>query len=427
MGDLHRLTHVEDKDLRPGGHRGGLHHQPAGFRNRHEEACDVGVRHRYRAALGDLLAEARDHRAVRPQHVAETRGDELRLALHLAGLDGQTERLYVDLRQTLRATHDVGRVDGLVRRDHDHLLDVVFDTLVRYVTRTGDVGQYGFAGVLLHQRHVLVGGRVEDHLRTVGAEGVVQTRDHAHVADYGDELQIGEAVLQFETDVVHRGFGVVEEDELLDAERGQLPAQLRTDRTGGTRHHDRLAAEVGDDFVHRDLDLFAPQQVLDLDLADGLPLYLAVDHLVDRGGDQHLQPAIRAEADQPFLLLAGLTGVGEEDGVDVLALLQVLDILLRLEVVDRQVGQHVVLQRLAVGQEADHLVLLRVLQLGDERCPLVTGSVDEDPAAVEALLTAVLEQVVEDDHHDTHDDQGRKGQQHIEHQRDADIRMPVFA
>ena len=268
---------------------------------------------------------------------------------------------------------------------------------------------------------------MEDHLRTVGAEGVVQTRDHAHIADYGDELQIGEAVLQFETDVVHRRFGVVEEDELLDAERGQLPAQLRTDRTGGTRHHDCLATEVGDDLVHRDLDLLAPQQVLDLDLADGLPLHLAVYHLVDRGGDQHLQPAIRAEVDQPLLLLAGLTGVGEEDGVDVLALLQVLDILLRLEVVDRQVGQHVVLQRLAVGQEADHLILLRVLQLGDERCPLVTGSVDEDPAAVEALLTAVLEQVVEDDHYDTHHDQGREGQQHVEHQRDADIRMPVLA
>ena len=52
VGDLHRLTHVEDKDLRSGGHRGGLHHQPAGLRDRHEEARDVGVRHRYRAALG---------------------------------------------------------------------------------------------------------------------------------------------------------------------------------------------------------------------------------------------------------------------------------------------------------------------------------------------------------------------------------------
>lgn len=358
MGDLHRLTHVEDKDLRSGGHRGGLHHQPAGLRDRHEEARDVGVRHRYRAPLGDLFAEARDHRTVRSQHVAEARGDELRLALHLAGLDGQTERLHIDLGQTLRAAHDVGRVDGLVRRDHDHLLDVVFNTLVGHVARAGDVGQHGFAGVLLHQRHVLVGCRMEDHLRTVGAEGVVQTRDHTHVADYGDELQIGEAVLQFETDVVHRCLGVVEEHELLDAERCQLPAQLRTDRTGGTRHHDRLAAEVGDDLVHRDLDLLTPQQILDLDLADGLPLYLAVDHLVDRGGDQHLQPAIRAEVDQPLLLLAGLTGVGKENGIDILVALQVSDILLRLEVVDRQVGQHVVFQRFAVGQEADHLILV---------------------------------------------------------------------
>ena len=112
----------------------------------------------------------------------------------------------------------------LVRRDHDHLLDVVFDTLVGHVTRAGDVGQHGFAGILLHQRHVLVGGGVEDDLRMVGAEGEVQTRNHAHVADYGDELQIGEAILQLEADVVHRGLGVVEQHELLDPERGKLPA-----------------------------------------------------------------------------------------------------------------------------------------------------------------------------------------------------------
>lgn len=297
MGDLHRLTHVEDKDLGARRHRGGLHHQPAGLRNRHEEARNVGVRHRNRTALGDLLAEARNYRTVRTQHVAETRRDELRLALHLAGLNGLAERLHVDLGQTFRTAHDVGRVDGLVRRDHDHLLDVVFDTLVRHVTRAGDVGQYGFAGVLLHQRHVLVGCRVEDHLRTVGAEGEVQTRDHANVADYGDELQIGEAILQLEADVVHRRLGVVEQHEFLDSERRQLAAQLRTDGPRRARNQDRLAAEVDDDLVHRDLDLFTSQQVLDPDLADCLTLHLAVDHLVDRGSDQHLEVAVRTIMD----------------------------------------------------------------------------------------------------------------------------------
>ena len=139
MRDLNRFAHVEDEDLIARRHRGGLHHQPAGLRDRHEEARDVGVRNRNRTALGYLLAEARDHRAVRTQHVAETRSDELRLALHLAGLDGQTERLHVDLGQTFCTAHDVGRVDGLVRRDHNHLLNIVFDALVSDVARSRDV------------------------------------------------------------------------------------------------------------------------------------------------------------------------------------------------------------------------------------------------------------------------------------------------
>lgn len=297
VGDLHRLTHVEDKDLGARRHRGSLHYQTTGLRNRHEEARDVGVRNRNRTALGYLLAEARDHRAVRTQHVAETRSDELRLALHLAGLDGQTERLHVDLGQTFCTAHDVGRVDGLVRRDHNHLLDVIFDTLVRHVARAGNVGQNGFAGILLHQRHVFVGCCVEDHLRTIGAEDEIQTRNHAYVADYGNELQIGVAILQLEADVVHRRLGVVEQHEFLDSERRQLAAQLRTDGPRRARNQDRLAAEVGDDLVHRDLDLFTSQQVLDPDLADCLTLHLAVDHLVDRGSDQHLEVAVRTIMD----------------------------------------------------------------------------------------------------------------------------------
>lgn len=204
---------------------------------------------------------------------------------------------------------------------------------------------------------------------------------------------------------MHRGLGVVEQHELLDSERRQLAAQLGTDRPGGAGHHDGLAAEVGDDLVHRDLDLLTAQQILDLDLADRLFLHLAVDHLVDRGGDQHLEVALRAVADQTLLLFAGLADVGEEDGVDVLAVVQIFDILLGLEVVDREVGQHVVLQRLTVGQEADDLILLRVLELGHQRSALVAGSVDQDPLAFAMPLTAVFEPVIDDNHGNAHNHQ----------------------
>ncbi len=52
----------------------------------------------------------------------------------MALLDGKAQRLDVDLGKALSAAHDVRWVDGLVGRDHDHLLNVIFYTLVGDVT-----------------------------------------------------------------------------------------------------------------------------------------------------------------------------------------------------------------------------------------------------------------------------------------------------
>ena len=69
------------------------------------------------------------------------------------------------------------------------------------------------------------------------------------VADHGDEFQLREALFEFEPQVVHRGFCIVEQDQFLDSERCQLAAQFRADRTGGSGDHDGFFPEIGDDFV----------------------------------------------------------------------------------------------------------------------------------------------------------------------------------
>lgn len=62
--DLDGLAHVEDEDLVACGHCSGFHHEAAGLRDGHEEAGDLRMRHCDWASFGDLLAEARDYRAV---------------------------------------------------------------------------------------------------------------------------------------------------------------------------------------------------------------------------------------------------------------------------------------------------------------------------------------------------------------------------
>ena len=87
----------------------------------------------HRAAFGDLLAETRDDGTVGAEDVSEPGGHELCSALLPAGFDGKAEGLNVDLGKTLGAAHDIGRVDGFVGGHHDHLLDIIFYTLVSYI------------------------------------------------------------------------------------------------------------------------------------------------------------------------------------------------------------------------------------------------------------------------------------------------------
>ena len=58
--------------------------------------------------------------------------------------------------------------------------------------------------------------------------------------------------------------------------------------------------------------------------------------------------------------------MGEEDGINIFPVVEILDIIFGFEIIDRQIRQHVVFQRFTIGKEADALILLRVLKLGDE-------------------------------------------------------------
>ena len=68
-------------------------------------------------------------------------------------------------------------------------------------------------------------------------------------------------------DVDQHALGVVDQDQRLRAQSGELTAELRADRAPRTRDENRLAGHVGGDRADIELDRFASENVLDLDLA----------------------------------------------------------------------------------------------------------------------------------------------------------------
>ena len=92
----------------------------------------------HRPSLLNLLAKQRNHRPVAAQHVAKSRGDELRG--HAPARRVEEERLAVNLGHTLGASHHVGGIDGLVGRDHNKLVDAILEGEVGNVARAQDIG-----------------------------------------------------------------------------------------------------------------------------------------------------------------------------------------------------------------------------------------------------------------------------------------------
>ena len=146
----------------------GLHDQLRGLVDRHEVARHLGARDGHRPAARDLLAEDRHDRAGRAEHVAEAHRDERRLALDLP------ERLDDPLGERLARAHRGLRVDGLVGRDEHEAVGAVARREPRDRARRERVVAQRLHRVLLHQRHVLVGGRVEHD------GGPLQLEDRLH-------------------------------------------------------------------------------------------------------------------------------------------------------------------------------------------------------------------------------------------------------
>ena len=130
-----------------------------------------------RPARGDLLLEEGHHAAPAAQHIAEPHRHE-RAA-------GALRRVLHDqLGHALGGAHHAAGVDRLVGRDEHEMAHPGRDAGLHQVRVPSTLLVIGVLGVVFHQRHVLVRGRVEDDLRTMRCEDRGQA---VGVADVGDD------------------------------------------------------------------------------------------------------------------------------------------------------------------------------------------------------------------------------------------------
>ena len=115
---------------------------------------------------------------------------------------------------------------------------------------------------------MLVRGGVEDDLRAVALEDLAHLRAVAAVGEHRDRRREVALVDELALDLEERRLALVDEHEPRRAEPRELPAELGADRAAGAGDEHGLVLDVRRDRLEVDLDLLAPEHVLDLHRAD---------------------------------------------------------------------------------------------------------------------------------------------------------------
>ena len=280
IDDLHRLAHVEHKNLAALPHRGRLQHQLRRLGDGHEIAVDLGVGHRDRSAARDLLGELGNHTAGAAQHIAKAHHFHLR-----AAVAGAVQCLARHLGKALGGAHHVGGVHRLVGGDENEAFGAMLLRRRRHPQGAEHIVARGLPGVgHFHQRHMLVSGGVEDQLRLPAEEDFLDAQRVLDVTCKGDDLDIRSMDAEPLFDGVEREFAGLEQQQARGGEARELATQLAADGAASTGDEHGFASDHALEVRRVDLHRVAPEQVLDLDRAHGVDGNMAV-HQVFEAGD----------------------------------------------------------------------------------------------------------------------------------------------
>jgi hypothetical protein len=138
----------------------------------------------------------------------------------------------------LGRAHHVGRVDRLVGGNHDEALRPALTRHPRRMQGTQHVGAQGLDLVeFLHQRHVLVGRRMENYRRFVRLRNRLQPSQLTHVGGVIQALHLRMRRAKLLLQLVDCVLRHIDADQPCHPEARNLPAQFGTD--GAARPGDK--------------------------------------------------------------------------------------------------------------------------------------------------------------------------------------------
>ncbi len=212
--------------------------------------------------------------------------------------DAPVQILADGLGDPLGRAHDVGRVDRLVGRDENEALAAACGGGLRDDLRSDHVVPDRRPKLILQERHMLVGGGVEDDRGTLCTEQRLDRHRVGHIEEMARETQLRKALRQLHLDAVEIELAAIHQDQAGRAGRRELTHQLRADRTPGAGDQDIAPGQPGMDPLPIELDRFASEQILDGDRPQLSDIDLTRHEAAQLGQDAEGQAGLLAEFDQ---------------------------------------------------------------------------------------------------------------------------------
>ena len=339
----------------------------------------------------------------------------LKWVVRIAGRGGADDRLG----HRLGGAHHRARVDRLVGRDQDEAPGAGDGCRLRDDPGGDRVVANRLERVGLHQRHVLVGGGVEDD---VGLEALHHLEHPVALLAVGENrLDPGEVPLggELAVDLEEVVLGVIEQDQQPRSDPGDLARELGADRAAGSGDQDDPVTQVGADAIELDHHGLAAEHVLDLDLAQlSGQLDAAAKQLEDRRQGAHADVALARRGDH----LAADRAGSRRDGDDHLGRLELVqdstEIIGPAEDLEPE-QPHPQLARVVVD-EADRVAELRVEpELADDHLAARAGADHEDVVVLGAAPVPAHAPLDEEeaDHAAGEDEQADREDEVVDHHR----------
>ena len=216
---------------------------------------------RHGTALGYLLTEKRDDRSVTSQYVTETDCHKLRIILVI-------KCLYDHLADALGSTHDIGRVNRLIRTDHDEPAGPAHGCSLSYMEGTEHIVLDGLSGAVLHQRHMLMRCCMVDDSRVIFIKYPVHTIGITYAGDQHLQIQLGMVEQKLLLYLIYTVLVDIQHDQLGGMMCGDLAAQLRSYGSSRACYQYNLILDIAKYRIQIYLYRITSEQILYLDVTE---------------------------------------------------------------------------------------------------------------------------------------------------------------